>query len=247
MKKFFSPIIAFALIKFSGIAVVDIRKKIGGSVFSKSKAGATVRNKVTPINRRSAAQSGLRAIFTSFSQMFRTLTDSQITAWNNAANNGYTSTNIFGDVVKKSGAQLFNALNINLQITGNSSISDPPSFADTPAGLFGVSPTSDVSSTNIFLNAGFEGGTSVVPADNALVVYATPKLSRGVSFVKSQLRILTMLPATTDTSSANAWAAYVAKYGAPAVGDNIVFACQVINIVSGVSGTPIQTRVVISA
>jgi len=243
---FFSPLI-FLLVKWSGIAVTDGRGKVGGTVFSKSKAGATARNKVTPINRRTAAQSQIRAIFTSFSQLFRTLTDSQITAWNAAASSGFTTTNIFGDTIHKSGSMLYVALNTNLTITGNASISDPPSSSDSPSPLLVLDPVSDVSSTNIFLNADFGSGVDVVPADNALLVYATPKLSNGVTFVKSQLRVLGSLPASTDTGSTNMWGVYVAKYGAPAVGDNIVFAVQCVNTVSGIAGTPIQTRVTITA
>lgn len=244
--KNFFPFILM-LVKWSGIAITDGRGKVGGSVLSKSKAGATVRNKVTPINRRTSAQSTIRAIFTSFSQAFRTLTDSQITAWNAAAAAGFTTTNIFGDTIKKSGSMLYTSLNVNLSIAGGASISDPPSPSDTPAGLFALDPQSDVSSTNLFLNADFGAGVDVVPADNSLMVYATPKMSNGVTFVKSQLRVLTVLSASTDTGSSNLWSDYTAKYGAPAVGDNIVFAVQCINTVSGIGGTPIQTRATIQA
>jgi hypothetical protein len=179
--------------------------------------------------------------------MFRTLTDSQITAWNAAAASGFTTTNIFGDTIRKSGSMLFNSLNVNLVIAGGAAISDPPSSTDTPAGIFALNPASDVSATQVFLNASFAGGSPVVPADNSLVVYATPKLSNGVTFVKSQLRILTVLAATTNTATGNIWADYTAKYGAPAVGDNIVFATQCINTVSGVAGSPVQTRATIVA
>lgn len=244
--KNFFPIVAL-LVKWSGIAITDGRGKIGGTVLSKSKAGATARNKVTPINRRTSAQSTIRAIFTSFSQMFRTLTDAQITAWNAASASGFTTTNIFGDTIKKSGSMLFTSLNVNLTLAGGTAISDPPNKNDSPSGVLALDPTSDVSSSNIFMNASFIGDTDVVPADNTMVVYATPKLSNGVSFVRSQLRILKSIPASTDTGTENLWADYTTKYGSPAVNDNIVFAVQVINTISGIAGTPIQTRVVISA
>lgn len=243
--KNFFPFILM-LVKWSGIAITDGRGKVGGSVLSKSKAGATVRNKVTPINRRTGAQSAVRAVFTSFSQLFRTLTDSQITAWNVAAAAGFTTTNIFGDTIKKSGSMLYNSLNVNLVIAGGTAISNPPDSADTPAGIMAISPTATAGTGPVNVNVSFVGGAVVVPAENTLVVYATPAMSNGVRFVKSQLRILTTLPAATNTSTSNLYSAYTAKYGSPLAGQNIVLAVQTINSVSGIAGTPIQSRIVIS-
>lgn len=236
------------LVKWSGIAMTDGRGKVGGSVLSKSRSGATVRNKVTPINRRSAAQSQVRALLTSFAQTWRSLTQSQRNQWNEAANNGYTSTNIFGDVVKKSGLNLYTSLNINLQLVGGTAIVAPPSPDATPAPMYSIAPVADVSNSEIFIDADFGGLTpSVVPADMAVLIYATPKLSPGVSYVKSQLRILTVLLAADDTASKNIYSSYAAKYGAPAVGDNIVIAAQVVNTVGGSAGTPQQLPITISA
>lgn len=236
------------LVKWSGIAMTDGRGKVGGSVLSKSRSGATVRNKVTPINRRSAAQSEVRALLTAFAQAWRSLTQTQRNQWNEAANNGYTTTNIFGDVVKKSGLNLYTSLNINLTLVGGTNISAPPSPDAVPAPMYTIDVQSDVSATEIFINANFGGGTpAVIPADTAIMVYATPKLSPGVSYVRSQLRALTALQAATNTATENLWTLYTNKYGAPAVGDNIVFAVQAISSVGGVAGTPIQQAATIVA
>ena len=241
----FSPMI-LALIKWSGIAITDGRNKVGGSVLTKTRAGSAVRNKVTPINRRTAAQSAVRAVFTGLSQGWRLLTDAQRSGWNAAAAAGFTVTNIFGDIVHKTGINLYISLNQNLTNVGITQISDVPSTSDSPALMTAIAPTSDVSSTNMFVDAALPGG-STLPADNAMVVYATPRMSAGVSFVRSQLRIIQVLPTATDTATANIRAAYIERFGTPAVGDNIVIAAQVINTVSGIAGTPIQARVVITA
>jgi hypothetical protein len=44
-----------------GAIVVDGRGKIGGHVMSKNRAGAFMRTKVTPINRKSSFQTGVRS------------------------------------------------------------------------------------------------------------------------------------------------------------------------------------------
>lgn len=248
MKKSKLGVVIALLVKWSGIAVTDGRGKVGGSVLSKSRSGATVRNKVTSVNRKSSGQSYARALLTAFTQNWRVLTQSQRNEWIAAANNGYTTTNIFGDVVKKSGINLYIALNIILQIIEEAAITSPPSPDAVPAPLYGSAVAADVSATELFLDLNFGGGTpTVIPADTAVIVYATPKLSPGVSFVRSQLRLLTYLPSTTDTATQNLWSAYTAKYGAPAVGDNIVFAVQAVSNVGGVAGTPIQAPIEIAA
>ena len=244
------PIVAIIglLVKWSGIAMTDGRGKVGGSVVSKSRAGATVRNKVTPSNPRTAAQSFIRSLFTSFVQNFRNLTSSQINAWNAAANNGFTTTNIFGDTVKKSGINLYAQLNVNLSIVGAAAIDDAPSNPEPPAPIYRVDYQADVSSTQLFLNLDFSGtGDTIVPDGSSIAVYATPKLSNGVRFVRSQLRLLGVIEATEDTATFNLWSTYAAKYGALAVGDNVVLAVQAISAVSGQSGTPLQDVVTIQA
>lgn len=235
-------------IKWSGIAVTDGRGKLGGTVFTKNRSGAAARNKVTPVNRRTSGQSYVRALLTAFSQNWRNLTASQRAEWNTAVQNGYTTTNIFGDVVRKSGINLYCALNIVLQIIEETAITNVPSPDAVPAPLYRTDVLSDVSASTIFLRCDFGGVTpTVIPADTAVLMYATPKLSTGVSFVKSQLRVIGYLSAGDDTASVNVFTVYQNAFGTPAVGDNIVFAIQAVNNVSGVAGTPIQAPITIQA
>lgn len=241
------PVILFALVKFSGIAVVDMRNKLGGTVFTKTKAGAAVRNKVTPVNRRSVAQQTIRALFTSFTQAFRNLTPTQINGWNDLANTAFKTTNIFGDIVAKSGINLYVQLNINLRKTDNATINDAPSLDDVPAPLFGAEPTADVSSANLFVKAGFEGGTTTIPAGNSIAIYATPKLSNGVRNFKSKLKQIGTLPEATDTTTSNILSDYTAFFGPLAVGDNVYLGVQTVNDASGAAGTPVYGLVTISA
>lgn len=239
--KFFSPIVLL-LVKWSGIGLTDGRGKVGGTVLSKSRSGATARNKVTPINRRTSRQSAIRAVFASFSQQFRTLTTAQITAWNNAAQNGFSLRNIFGDTVQMSGLNLFVRLNTNIDLVSGTAITNPPSASATPVGIVAVDPQMDFSSSSLLATCNFIGGGVSTNANNAVLVYGTPPLSPGQQFVKSKLRLFTVIPPTTDTSATNLYSDYVDRFGAFATGDQIVLAVQNISLVSGISSTPVQKR-----
>src|SRR5690349_5692866 len=95
--KGYRVIVLFAKILMSGIGIVDVRGKIQGTVMSKGKSGAIARVKVTPVNPRTVFQQTARALFSFFSQNFRALTANQVTAWNQAAANGFEARNIFGN------------------------------------------------------------------------------------------------------------------------------------------------------
>lgn len=247
MKKsiFPSHLIIGLLIKFSGIAAVDGRGKVGGSVFSKSRAGAYVRNKVTPVNRRTPAQQAVRSLLAFFSQAFRALTPSQIAGWNNAAANGYVTTNIFGDTVHKSGIGLFCGLNLNLSAAGQAPIDDAP-VQGSVGNPGSIAPTADVSSTELFVNAGYAAG-DVVPAGMTLIVLATAPVSAGISFVKSQLRQIGTIPAAGDTGTTNMWTAYVDKFGAPPAGAKIFIGVNTVNNTTGQAGIPFSQDIIVSA
>ena len=66
-----------ARIKF-GMMMTDARGKLGGQVFTKTRSGATVRTKVTPVNLKSSAQALVRNRFGSLSQGWRGLSEEEI-------------------------------------------------------------------------------------------------------------------------------------------------------------------------
>ncbi len=114
-----------AKVKF-GLVVSDMRNKLNGSVFARNRGGAYVRTKVTPLNPQTAAQIGARSLLTSLAQDFRSLTQEQITAWNNATTQWQT-TDIFGDSVSPTGLGLYVRLNANISNAGGTLITLPPS------------------------------------------------------------------------------------------------------------------------
>lgn len=238
------PVIAL-LIKWSGVAVTNGRGKAGGSVFSKSRAGSYVRNNNTPINRQSSAQQGVRAQLAGFAQAWRALTQAQRNGWNTAASSGYAATNIFGDTIHNSGINLYTGLNLNLTIAGQAAISDAP-VQGAVSNPSGIAPTAADGAATMFVNASYAAG-DVVPAGMALVVYATPVVSAGRSFVKSDYRLIDVIPAAGDTGTTNIYAAYSSVFGDPAVGGKLFIQVNTINITTGQAGIPFSASLTVAA
>ena len=205
-------------LKFGAI-VTDGRGKIGGHVASKNRAGAYLRTKVTPSNPNTVAQMQARSILASLSQMWQTLTDSQRSGWNEAVKE-WGTTDIFGDIKKPSGINLFVKLNSNLLNVGIPILSDVPAKSEVPAVIV-LDATYTISTDNISIifNNGLANGYIGL-------VRATPKLSAGVSFVKSEFRVIGYNNVVLDNLTLGN--AYSARFGIPSVGDNIYVNIQLV-------------------
>ena len=219
-------------IKF-GSFVVAGSGKIGGHVAAKNRGGAYLRTKVTPLNPNTGAQAGSRALLASLSTAWAGLTDAERKSWNGAVSS-FASTDIFGDLRNPSGFNLFIKLNANLSNSGQALLSVAPEKVEVPFVPV-VSATLDISLSTldvVFANTGFD--------ESVLKLAATPSLSQGVSFVKSQLRTVGHQFVPSDT--VDVYDSYVAKFGVPAVGANIVLSIAPITA-TGQQGVAQQIKV----
>lgn len=106
-----------AKILFSAV-VGDARKKIGGVVFTKSRFGAIVRRKVSPVQPRTNAQRAVRANFTANSKEWSgLLTGPQRQAYTNLAAANPVKDR-FGNSQVLTGAQMYNKVSRNLHTCG---------------------------------------------------------------------------------------------------------------------------------
>ena len=223
-----------------GAIVVDGRGKIGGHVASKNRSGAYLRTKVTPVNAQTSYQLGVRSRFTGFSQGWKALTAGQRDSWN-AAVSDFSRTDIFGDLKNPSGFNLFQRLNNNLSIIGEAQIDAPP----LPSSV-GV-----VTATALAIAAGAATMSltlsNSVPADTQAKVYATAPLSAGKSFVKSEYRLVAILPAA-EASPYDLKAEYLAKFGGIGLaGQKIFVKLEAVNETTGQTGTPSQVSGIVAA
>ena len=195
-----------------GALVTDGRGKIGGHVASKNRAGAYLLTKVTPSNPNTVAQVQARTILGSLSQLWQSLSDNQRSGWNDAVKE-WGTTDIFGDIKNPSGINLFVKLNANLLSVGFSILLDVPRKMEVPSAIITAANLS-ISSGDISINFDSSAANGV----NALI-RATPSLSNGVSFVKSQFRVIgTEVVVGNNLYLQNA---YGAKFGMPLVGANV--------------------------
>ena len=225
-----------------GIIVSEIRGKVSGNVFSKNKGGAIVRNKVTPINRRSVNQQEQRQTLAALSASWRGLTDAQRLSWNNASPN-FPQSDSLGQTIFLSGEQLYIRCNMNLILTGNAQITDAP----TPASFEVLSFTSlTATADDGVISLAF---APTVPAGFELVVRATAPYSAGKSFVpNSAFRFIqSIAPAATSPQALTTNYALVHGAITGATGQKIAIEMFLVEQASGLAGIPVRGVGVIAA
>ena len=207
-------------LKFGAI-VTDGRGKIGGHVASNNRAGAYLRTKVTPSNPNTVAQAQARGILASLSQGWGQLTDSQRQGWNGAVKE-WGTTDIFGDIKNPSGINLFVKLNSNLVSVGLPQVSDVPAKSEVPT-VIAVDAVYRISTDTV--NITFD---SLLADGYIALVRATPRLSAGVSFVKSQFRVIGY--GNVAVGNLSLAGAYSTKFGAVSVGANVYVSLQFVSM-----------------
>lgn len=208
-----------AKIKF-GMMMTDASGKLGGQVFSKNRGGSYVRTKSTPVNPQSVAQMGVRGLFASISSRWSTLTQAQRDSFLGFVGD-YAKTDIFGDLRNPSGKNLFQKLNQNALLSGQTALNVCVAplavpFANVQSALGSVAGTS------------FDVLTAGVTTGSKLVFWGTPSLSQGTKFVKNKLRQVSVAVGNAGIAT-DIYADYVAKFGTPAVGANIFVGVRVVN------------------
>lgn len=199
------------LIKW-GALVVDGRGKLGGHVASQNKGGSYLRTKVTPSNPQTSYQSEVRALFGSISAAWSGLGLDAIKGWN-AAVPDWASTNIFGDLKQPSGKALFQRLNNQAQVAGYSPVLAVPEKLEMVSGTV-TEAVIDNTATDLYGNGLYTG------ADARVLIFATPPVSAGTTFVKNRLRLIHSVLADSYDGQL-AYTGYVDKYGTPEAGDKV--------------------------
>lgn len=228
-----------AKVKFTAV-VADMRNKLNGSVFSRNRGGAYVRTKVTPLNPQTSAQVGARSLLTSLAQSFRSLTQEQITAWNNATSQ-WAGTDVFGDVVNPTGLALYVRLNANISNGGGTSISTPPS----PVGASALETlTLSAAVTGSEFDVAFVPST--VPANHTMYVESTQMLSPGISNANSRFRFIATVAAAA-ASPADLYAAQTSKFGALVAGQKVFVRAKFINKLTGELSLALKASDIVAA
>ena len=210
-----------------GAIVVDGRGKLGGHVFTKTKSGATMRTKVTPVNPQTAAQASARSRLGGNSQAWAGLNEDQRRGWNALASET-SKTNIFGDQYFPSGKNLFTSVNNNLVMTDGTSIANAPTFAEMPF-ITVMEAVVDVSAKEINLQIEFTGSS----LDTALIIEASKPSSPGKYNFDGSFRQLMVAGGGSPPPATVLWDFYADKFGVPVLGKKIAFRAYYINKTAG--------------
>jgi hypothetical protein len=223
--------------KFGSI-VVDGRGKLGGHVASKNRAGSYFRTKVTPANPNTSYQSTVRNRLSNLSTAWKALDAAERIAWNDAVEQ-YKTTDIFGDLKNPSGFNLFQRLNNNLAQIGVAQIDTPPLPAAMEVIITGVLTATHASTIEVTFT------TDPVFTAHDMVVDATPALSPGKNYVKTEFRRIGKY-SSVATHVLDISTEYDAKFGAVGAAGLVVFVrMKMIDKTTGQAGIPVVLSVVI--
>lgn len=220
-----------ALIKW-GMMVVDGRGKLGGHVLTKSRNGATVRTKVTPVNPQTSYQQANRAIFGQLSSNWTGLTEAQRQAWNEAVQE-WQKTNIFGDLKSPAGRDLYISLNRNIIQAGGTEIDVPPTKEGLQPNAITLVDFDDIND-EITISL-----VETLRTDERVLVYLTKPMSPGRYNFSGAYRFF---KAESVNSFKFSYADYEERFGSLQVGKALGVQVVVCNSVTGEKSPPMHER-----
>lgn len=211
-------------IKFGAI-VTDGRKKLGGHVFSKNRYGNYVRTNGIPTNPQTVFQQQQRARLAIFSEGWSNLTEAQRETWNNTVEN-FKRTDVFGDLKKPTGKNLYTRLNMELNLTQQNQLDTAPE----PTDVGGVSKTSGTYSLANGFNITASVFGAAVPGAYSVVLVATPPVTAGTRYVKNKFRVIDAVSFLADefSSPQDIAQAYTNRFGFPVEGQKIYYGMYIV-------------------
>ena len=210
-----------AKVKF-GMFMTDARGKVGGHVLSKNRGGSFVRTKVTPANPRTASQAQARSRLANNSSAWSALEEEQRVKWNEAVVS-YQKTDVFGDLRKPTGKNLFTGLNANLQLIERQAIVMP----ENPVAL--IDP---VELAFVDLSSGsMEIANFPVIENQKYVIMASPAMSAGTFNFSGKFKVIKITTGTATTMEIST--EYIAKFGAFIPGQKIAIKMFVVSTITG--------------
>lgn len=189
---------------------------IAGSTSSRNRFGQYRRTRAIPVNPSSSYQGTQRARLSAASAAWRALTAAQRAGWNDLAN-GITRTNSLGQSYNMTGHMCFVSCYNNCAAAGNATLSDAPALA---------TPVTPLTAVITLTAAAFSIAYTATPlaAGVKLFTYVSLQRSAGRAF-ENDFRLLAV-SAAAAASPANVYAAYVARFGVPVVGNRIFVALR---------------------
>lgn len=224
------------LVRFGG-GIVDARGSVAGTTASRNSAGPHLKSRITGIHPNSVKQSFAKSRVNQLNNHWRTqLSDADRLSWS-----GFSATmpqtNKIGNTIILSGAQMFMKLNNALATRGFAPSSTPPItfIVDTVLTLSVVADLSVAHSILVTQTQTTLAGLSLP------VIFASPPISSGRSFIGSQLRECgSITPNGTTDITAN----WIKNFGTlPTAGSQKIFIrCFLMNLGTGLTSANVQAN-----
>lgn len=164
---------------------------------------------------------------------WNSLSDDERNSWLSAS--GFTTSDRFGRTIPLVGKQLFVSLNNNLAAVGIATIAECP----LPELVDSITTLTPGTFDNSASTCSLAYAPSPVPANTAVLLFATAPQSAGTSRPgNSKYRVIAQL-APADASPKGVGASYVIKFGVPPVGAKVFFKAVSINTITGQAGVPV--------
>ena len=232
-----------------GNGVSEIRGSIAGNVFSRSGAGAIIRNRITPVNPNTTRQSQARAIFGLVSAVFDEMTMTEAENWKTFADT-QKRVNSFGEEYTPTVRQLWMEVGINqvrrdplfslsgMIVSGLANLEADPTIPEQ--GEFEL----DLTNTAGVLTA-IAIDQLATPSANVthLIVQATPQLQPTIQNAKRYFRDLGVFTSADPTSTLSAYTAvYPVTVNNPVEGLVIHARVKAMNSATGLASSWFYTK-----
>lgn len=165
---------------------------------------------------------------------WRTLTGAQRAGWTDLGLS-MSRNDALGQAYTLTGFMAYCSVNNNNVAAGNAIVSDAPALT-TPAALLTATITLTAAAMSIAYTA------TPLAAGSRLFTFVSPQRSAGRSF-EGDFRLLAV-SAAAAASPANVYAAYVAKFGVPVVGNRVFLSLSV--YLGGFQSGPLVTSAVVA-
>lgn len=186
---------------------------VAGVTSSHNTFGQYRRSRRTPVNPNTTQQGVVRARMSANAALWRTITNAQRAGWSDLAASMNRSDSL-GTAYTLNGFLAFCSVNNNQAAAGNAGLTDAPALVTPPTILTAV-----ITLTAAALSVAYT--VTPLAAGARLFSFVSPQRSAGRSF-EGDYRLLAV-SAAAAASPANLYAAYVAKFGVPIVGNRIFF------------------------
>jgi hypothetical protein len=207
---------------------------VAGTTHSRNRFGQYVRSRAIPVNPNSTFQGTQRGRLAASAAAWRTLTAAQRAGWNDLAA-GFTRTNSLGQPYNMTGFMCYCSCNNNQAAAGNAALSDAPALVTPGALTFGAITLTAAAFSIIYAPTPLGAGARVF-------TYVSLQRSAGRAF-EGDYRLL-QVSAAAAASPVNAYAAYVARFGVPIVGNRIFMALR--QYLGGFLSGPVVTSQVVA-